>query len=88
MEKNIPKALDIGTKDKYDEYKNEFYFKTNVNDLKRIYIIQKSREEMVIDGVQTKMDLFRKTKYDIYILSEKDFIIKLIQELCPLWIIA
>ena len=55
----------------FNDYKNELIFKTKVNDIRRLSIEQKSYEEMLIDGIQTQTKLFRKTIYDIYIISEK-----------------
>ena len=56
----------------FNDYKNELIFKTKVNDIRRLSIEQKFYEEMIIDGIQTQTKLFRKTIYDIYIISEKN----------------
>ena len=55
----------------HEDFKNELIFTTKVNDLRRIIINQSSYENMIIDGIETKMKLFRITNYDIFILSEK-----------------
>ena len=70
--KHIIEVNNNTLKVEYEDYKNEFFFKTNINDLKRIYISQKLYENMLIDGVQTKIDLIRNTNYDIFIMSEKE----------------
>ena len=56
----------------YEEFKNELIFTTKVNDLRRISINQTSYENMTIDGIESTMELYRITNYDIYILSEKE----------------
>ena len=56
----------------YNEYKNEFNFKTKVNDLKKFNISQKYYENMIIDGIETEMNLYRYTDYNIYIISEEE----------------
>ena len=56
----------------YNDFKNELIFKTKVNDIRRLSIEQNSYEDMVIDGIQAQTKSFRKTKYDIYIISEKN----------------
>ena len=56
----------------YENYKKELLFTTKVNDLRRILINQTSYEIMTIDGIESIIKLYRKTYYDIYILSEKN----------------
>ena len=56
----------------YNDFKNELIFKTKVNDIRRLSIEQNSYEDMIIDGIQAQTKTFRKTKYDIYIISEKN----------------
>ena len=54
------------------EMQDEYKIKTNVNDLKRIYINQKYYEYIKIDGVLTENIVDRKTNYDIYILEKNE----------------
>ena len=56
----------------YEEYKKQLLFTTKVDELRRLLINQTSYEDMIIDGIKVQMKLFRKTSYDIYIMSEKD----------------
>ena len=56
----------------YEDYKKQLKFKTKEKDIRRLLINQTSFEDMVIDGIQVQIKLLRKTKYDIYIISEKD----------------
>ena len=56
----------------YEQYRNELIFNTKVNDIRRVSINQRSYENMTVDGKQIQMKLFRKTNYDIYIISEKE----------------
>ena len=67
--KEIPEYIkENGPLEMQDEYK----IKTNVNDLKRIYINQKYYENIKIDGVLTENIVDRKTNYDIYILEKNE----------------
>ena len=52
------------------EAKKEYKIKTNVNDLKRIYINQKYYEDIKVEGSLRQILVDRKTNYDIYIISE------------------
>ena len=56
----------------YEDYKKELKFKTKENDIRRLLINQISNEDMIIDGLQVQMKIFKKIKYDIYIISVKD----------------
>ena len=56
----------------YEQYRNELIFNTKVNDIRRVSINQRSNENMMVDGKQVQMKLFRITNYDIYIISEKE----------------
>ena len=47
----------------------EFKIATNVNDLTRIYVNQKSYENIIANGKLTEILVDRKTIYDIYIIS-------------------
>lgn len=58
--------------DEYIDYKKKFIFKTRVGDLKRINLSQKSYENMIIEGVEAKVNIYRKNIYDIYIISEEE----------------
>ena len=58
--------------DEYIDYKKKFIFKTRVGDLKRINLSQKSYEKMIIEGVEAKVNIYRKNIYDIYIISEEE----------------
>ena len=49
----------------------EFQITTNVGDLKRIYVTQKSTEENILNGNLIKTEVKRNTNYDIYIISEE-----------------
>ena len=49
----------------------EFKIATNVNDLTRIYVNQKSYENITTNGKITQILVDRKTIYDIYIISSK-----------------
>ena len=62
----------INYKIDFKEYQNELIFNTKVKDTKRISINQKSYEDLLINGIKIQMKLFRKTIYDIHIISEKD----------------
>ena len=50
----------------------EFEIVSNVGELKRISVIQKSVEETKINNNQIKTEIKRKTNYDIYIASEEE----------------
>ena len=50
----------------------EFKITTNVNDLTRIYVNQKSYENIKVNGQITQTLIDRKTTYDIYIISSKE----------------
>ena len=52
------------------EMEETYKINTNANDLKRIYINQKSYEEIKISGSLTKHLVDRKKNYDIYVISE------------------
>ena len=52
------------------ERQEEYMLKINVNDLFRIYVNQKSYEDIKKDGILTKTLLDRKTNYDIFIMEE------------------
>ena len=52
------------------EMQEQYKMKTNVGDLKNIYINQRYYEDIKIDGVLTKNMVDRKTNYHIYILGE------------------
>ena len=54
------------------EMQDEYKIKTNVNDLKRIYVNQKYYEYIKIDSVLTENIVDRKTNYDIYILEKNE----------------
>ena len=56
----------------FEEYMNELKFNTKVNDIKRLSIIQKSYDDMKINGINSQLSLFSQRDYDIYILSEKE----------------
>ena len=56
----------------YAQYKDELRFNTKVNDLKRITIVQKSDENMALDGLETENKYLKITNCDIYIISKKD----------------
>ena len=51
---------------------SEFDFNTKKGDLKRINVIQKSKEDRVRDGEKITTFLTRITNYDIYIIDEQD----------------
>ena len=50
----------------------EFNIVSNVGDLKRVSVVQKSVEETKINNNLIKTEIKRKTNYDIYIASEED----------------
>ena len=50
----------------------EFEIITNVGELKRVSVVQKSIEESKINNNEIKAEIRRKTNYDIYIISEED----------------
>ena len=54
------------------EIEETYKINTNANDLKRIYINQKSYEDIKISGSLTKRLVDRKTNYDIYVISETE----------------
>ena len=54
------------------EMEETYKINTKVNDLKRIYINQKSYEDIKISGSLTKRLVDRKTNYDIYVISETE----------------
>ena len=56
----------------YEQYKNELFFKTKVNDIRRFSLNQISYEDMIINGKNIQSKVFRKIFYDIYIISEKE----------------
>ena len=56
----------------FDSIEIEFTIKTQVNDLKRIYVFQKYYEIILSNGQLIRKELYRKTYYDIYIISEKE----------------
>ena len=51
---------------------SEFKINTKVNDLKRFSLIQQSTEDIINNGTSTKFSIYRKTNYDIFIISEED----------------
>ena len=65
-ETDKPKFEELGPLEMQTEYK----IKTNINDLKRIYINQKSYKDIKINGVLSKGLVDRKTNYDIFIFGE------------------
>ena len=52
------------------ENQEEYQIKTEVNDLKRIFINQKYNEYIKVDGFLTENIIDRKTAYDIYVLEK------------------
>ena len=56
----------------YTQYKDELRFETKVNDLKRITIIQKSDENMALNGLETQSKYLKITNCDIYIISKEE----------------
>ena len=54
------------------EMEETYKINTKANDLKRIYINQKSYEDIKISGSLTKRLVDRKTNYDIYVISETE----------------
>ena len=56
----------------YAQYKDELRFNTKVNDLKRITIIQKSDENIALDGLEIENRYLKITNCDIYIISKKE----------------
>ena len=50
----------------------EFEIITNVGELKRVSVVQKSIEESKINNNEIKAEIRRNTNYDIYIISEED----------------
>ena len=54
------------------EMQIEYKIKTNVNDLKRIYINQKYYEYIKIDGFLTENIVDRKTVYDIFVIEKNE----------------
>ena len=50
----------------------EFEFSTKTKDLKRIYVNQKYKEDILIRGVKSEVFVDRKTNYDIFIISEEE----------------
>ena len=52
------------------EMQTEYKIKTDINDLKRIYINQKYYEDIKIDGVLSQNIVDRKTVYDFYIIRK------------------
>ena len=54
------------------ENQEEYQIKTEVNDLKRIFINQKYNEFIKVDGFLTKNIIDRKTAYDIYVLEKNE----------------
>ena len=52
------------------EMQTEYKIKTNINDLKRIYINQKYYEDIKIDGFLTHNIVDRKTNYDIFVMDK------------------
>ena len=56
----------------YEQYKNELFFKTKVNDIRRFSLNQISYEDMIINGKNIQSKVFRKIFYDKYIISEKE----------------
>ena len=51
---------------------SEFKINTKVNDLKRFSLIQESTEDIINNGTSTKLKIYRKTNYDVIIISEED----------------
>ena len=54
------------------ETEESYKIKTNVNDLKRIYINQRYYEDIKSSGSLMKFMVDRKTNYDIYVISETE----------------
>ena len=56
----------------YNDYKNELNCNLKVGDLRRLYITHTSNEDMLIDGIQIKRNVFTKKYIDVYIISENN----------------
>ena len=57
---------------KSKKLESEFKFNTKVHDLKKIFVHQKTIEEIMIDNNITRIFLDRKTIYYLYIISESE----------------
>ena len=56
----------------FQQIKKEFEILTKTGDLKRISVIQKSKEETKMNDNILISDIIRKTNYDIYFISEQE----------------
>ena len=56
----------------FDEYKNELFFKTKVNDIRRFSFIQKIVGNNTMNDIEFQTKIIRKIYYDIYIISENE----------------
>ena len=55
-----------------DPLELEFKINTEVNDLRRVSLNRKNIENIKIDGIENQISIYRKSTYDIYIISEED----------------
>ena len=51
---------------------NEFKINTKTNDLKRFALTHNSIEDIINNGILTKLSIYREAIYDVFIISEED----------------
>ena len=56
----------------YEEYIRELMINTKVDDYTRLNINQTEYEDIIIEGKKIQLSVYRKTYYDIYIISVED----------------
>ena len=71
-EENPKKPTDQPKEVKYRKLEKEFEVVTTAGELRRISVKQKSSDETKMNGKTTSINVTRKTKYDIYIISEEE----------------